>query len=113
MLLEVDAGWVLQMPQGVGNPHERVWLMPGGVVDSSDPYIAHAIKGQEHKFKKAGDDAKPSEVPPVLLNDRAQWMSKAAAVPKTESKKAEALKTAAATGSTSGIEVPTIGGKKR
>ena len=113
MLLEVDQGWALQMPHGIGNPHDRVWLMPGGVVDSSDPYIAHAIKGQEHKFKKANADAKPSEVPPVLLNDRAQWMSKAAAVPKTESKKAEALKSPAATGSTSGIEAPPIGGKKR
>lgn len=112
MLLEVDHGWVLQMPEGIGDVYNRVWLMPGGVVDSSDPYIAHAIRGQRHKFKQARSDAKASEVPSVLVNDRAQWMTKAAAVPKMESKKAEALKTAAATGSTSNIELPNIGKKK-
>jgi hypothetical protein len=113
MLLEVDTGWVLQMPHGIGNPHERVWLMPGGVVDGSDPFIAHLIKGQEHKFRAAKLDAKLSDVPPVLENERKVWNNKPNPTAKTEVKRAEALKTAAATGSTSGIEVPTIGGKRK
>lgn len=113
MLLEVGQGWVLQMPAGVGNPHERVWLMPGGVVDSSDAYIAHAIKGQEHKFQPAAQDAKPSEVPPVLLQEREEFLRKAPLVPKAVAKAAEAVKIAAATGSTLGIETPSIGKKPK
>lgn len=113
MLLEVDTGWVLQMPHGIGNPHERVWLMPGGVVDGGDPFIAQMIKGQEHKFRAAALDAKLSDVPPVIEHERKVWASKTPPPAKAEVKRAEALKTAAATGSTSGIEVPSIGGKKR
>jgi hypothetical protein len=113
MLLEVNAGWVLQMPHGVGNPHERVWLMPGGVVNGGDPYVAHLIKGQEHKFKQARPGAIASELPAVLNAGRAEWETKTPAKPQSAIKQAEAIKTAAATGSTSGIEVPSIGGKKR
>lgn len=113
MLLEVNPGWVLQMPHGIGNPYDRVWLMPGGVVDAGDPFIAQMIKGQEHKFRAAALDAKLSDVPPVIEHERKVWASKTPPPAKAEVKRAEALKTAAATGSTSGIELPSIGGKKR
>lgn len=113
MLLQVGHEWVLQMPQGIGNPHERVWLMAGGVVDASDPYIAHAIKGQEHKFQPAPQGAKPSEIPPVLIQEREQWMRTTPPPTKTETKAAEATKIAAATGSTLGIEAPSIGKKPK
>ena len=101
------------MPHGIGNPHERIWLAPGGVVDMSDPYMQHALKGQEHKLEAAPAGAVASPVPPVLLQEREQWLRKTPAVPKVEAKKAEAIKAAAATGSISGIEAPSIGGKKK
>ena len=113
MLLEVGTGWVLQMPTGIGNPHERVWLMPGGVVDSSDPYIAHAIKGQEHKFQPAPKDAKPSDVPPVIMQERTVWMQKTPPITKATAKATEATTIAAATGLTSGIEAPSIAKKPK
>jgi len=113
MLHQVSSGWFLQMPHGIGNPHERVWLEPGGVLDLSDPYIKHAVKGQEHKLKEAPADSVVSPIPPVLLKERELWNNSTPATPKAEMKKVEAMRAAAATGSTSGIEAPSIGGKKK
>lgn len=63
----------------------ELWLGPGGVLDMEDPYVRHAVKGQEYKLEPApaGSVAAPiTHTRMALLRD--QFLGRAAAVPTDE-----------------------------
>ena len=71
-LHQVLAGKYLHLPPGLGT-HDRVWLMPGGVVDLADPFIAECVKGQEYKLVAVDEGEASPMVHPLLIKLRAGW----------------------------------------
>lgn len=59
----VIPGHYLHFPPDV-DELRSCWLRPGGVLDLGDPYIAHAVKGQEYKLTPAGE-GDPTEPDPI------------------------------------------------
>lgn len=111
-LLAVKRGFFVQYPDGIGPRNDRVWLMPGEVVDIDDAYTQFALAGQMHKFEEARGNAAITAEPLVISAAREQWTKSKQKPKAAEAKKAEASKIAAGIGSISNIERPSIQGKK-
>lgn len=119
--LSVSRFFHVVLPSGIGNPMERAWMPPGSIVDTSDEFLMAMLDGQLHKLEPyepaKGEAVKCFPIPPVVERKRDEWKAKRAGValptaqsPK-EQAKAAAQAAAMATGSTSGIERPSIGAK--
>lgn len=69
-------GFYLHFPIAIVG-RDRLWLEPGGVIDVGDPFVAHCVRGQEHKLGDAPAGAVPSECPDGrFANARVDWEKK-------------------------------------